>query len=76
MEADVSDDLSGDLKNFMVSLMSAGRDESGDIDPELVKQDAQVSWLTKLNNNSKRPLKIDNHMSSLGLIDIDLDSQF
>jgi len=41
MEAEVSDDLSGDLKHFMVSLMSAGRDESKDIDFELVKTDAQ-----------------------------------
>ncbi len=38
----MSDDLSGDLKNFMVSLMSAGRDESEDIDFEQVKQDAKV----------------------------------
>jgi len=42
MEADVSDDLSGDLKAFMVSLMSAGRDESEEVDFEQVKQDAKV----------------------------------
>ncbi len=42
MEAAVSDDLSGDLKAFMVSLMSAGRDESAEVDFEQVKQDAKV----------------------------------
>jgi hypothetical protein len=41
MEEDVSDELSGDLKKFMVSLMSGGRDESEEIDFDLVKKDAQ-----------------------------------
>lgn len=49
MEADISEDLSGDLKNFIVSLMSAGRDESDEVNAELVQEDAEV----ELSSNPK-----------------------
>ena len=43
MEEDVADDVSGNFKKFMVSLMSAGRDENEDVDFDKVKKDAQVN---------------------------------
>ncbi|CAG7830130.1 unnamed protein product [Allacma fusca] len=42
MEEDVTDDLSGDVRTLMVSLINAGRDESEAIDPDKVREDAQA----------------------------------
>ncbi len=42
MEEDVSEDLSGNIRQLMIGLINGGRDESDDVDDEKVQEDAKV----------------------------------
>ena len=42
MEEDVAEDLSGEFRLLMISVINAGRDEGDEIDTDKVKEDAQV----------------------------------
>ena len=54
MEEDVADDLDGEFRLLMISVINAGRDQSDEIDMEKVKEDAQVKYLKTLVTGLQR----------------------
>ena len=48
MEEDVADDLDGEFRLLMVSVINAGREESEEVDMDKVKEDAQVKYPMKI----------------------------